>query len=405
MPPWSYLELDEDRQVPTRWGRPRPACWRGLTFGVVLGVMISVAAVAVCSPGHFRGQPDFVQRALEVHKAAPVELAGWNGCLGNNICQMGHAITFAVLAGYNRVQLPSYNERAEMVRKIGAKPSPGLFDLPPELSLTEPQLPRHRDLPARCVEASAYRQPDGRYVGGWWDVACRGVSAEEYRDVLHKYLRALFTSELSACLVAAPPQGEGLLTVHLRGADLWPHSRGDNALFRDRHSITERSSWDEEANHWDWAEPPCSLYEKIIVEGGFRSVLVVTTTDRRNPCVAWFEALANRFPVSIKVQTRSLLEDSCALLQARHLVLSYSTFAETMAMLSTRVQRIYSRMAYMQNSMMDCRGWPGVVINRYDVPVNETSHEPYNNTFRGVKDWMLNYPMEKITGPVQCMSH
>merc|ERR1712232_482453 len=89
------------------------------------------------------------------------------------------------------------------------------------------------------------------------------------------------------------------------------------------------------AFHWAWQQPPCSMYEKIIQEGNFQRVLVVTSPDRRNPCVRWLQSFGAQRSIDVRTQSSDFwLWDMCYLLNARHLALSYSSFADFSALLS-----------------------------------------------------------------------
>merc|ERR1712079_16539 len=115
------------------------------------------------------------------------------------------------------------------------------------------------------------------------------------------------------------------------------------------------------------------MYERIIQDEGYSHVVVVTSPDRRNPCVRWFQEFATRSTVKIDIETTSLMEAACRLASARNLVLSYSTFPESMAMVSNRVRRVYSREHFQGHSILDCKMWPGTTLHKYTVPVSEGS--------------------------------
>merc|ERR1712217_788658 len=90
------------------------------------------------------------------------------------------------------------------------------------------------------------------------------------------------------------------LTIHLRNDDMYRYT------------------------HYLWGQPPCAMYEKIILDEGYTRVLIVTSG--KPPCAAWFQKFGKKHNVEIKVQTGSILQDFCALARARRLVLSFSTF-------------------------------------------------------------------------------
>ena len=189
---------------------------------------------------------------------------------------------------------------------------------------------------------------------------------------------------------------ENKLTIHLRGNDLW--NMGEFEMMPKKPI-----NMDAGAHHWLWANPPCTMYEKIIREEGFAEVLVVTSPDRRHACVSWFEGFQQRTGLSVKVtlQTNSLADDFCTLTRARNLVLSFSTLSNAAAIMSKRVKRVYLRQ-FALNSMMNCNIWPGVSLVQYSMPITEQHHEPYNNTYAGVTEWFQTYNMSLITRTPSC---
>merc|ERR1712060_139840 len=82
-------------------------------------------------------------------------------------------------------------------------------------------------------------------------------------------------------------------------------------------------------------QPPCAWYEKIISESEFEKVLILTTPDWANPCLekGWLanysKVARNKLgeKVPIRVENRSLVEDVCSMLRARHVAASQSSFS------------------------------------------------------------------------------
>lgn len=85
-----------------------------------------------------------------------------------------------------------------------------------------------------------------------------------------------------------------------------------------------------------YAQPPCAYYRDVVDRGNagkqFEHVLIVTQADRGNPCV---DELVRAFPDRVTVQSGSVGEDSCAILSAQNLALSYGTFSLTLSRLNT----------------------------------------------------------------------
>jgi len=235
------------------------------------------------------------------------------------------------------------------------------------------------------------------YASGFWTTRCDGVAAERYHDLAQEHLWPLLRPEVKACLEdASSPDDERQLTVHLRGNDLWDMGEFE---MQARKPVNLEAG----AHHWLWANPPCTMYEKIIREEGFTSVLVVTSPDRRHACVEWFENLKTRtgLDAHVTVQANKLAEDLCALAKAKNLVLSFSTLSNAAAILSKRLKRVYVR-EFALNSLMNCKVWSGVNIVQYTMPISEKSHKPYNNTYAGVIEWFQTYHPDNIVRRSAC---
>ncbi|CAE8618123.1 unnamed protein product [Polarella glacialis] len=134
---------------------------------------------------------------------------------------------------------------------------------------------------------------------------------------------------------------------------------------------------------------------RIIREEGYRQVLVVTSPDLRHACVPWFQGLQERtgLQVSVNIQAKSLLEDFCALVRAPNLVAA--------AVVSRRLRRLYVR-EFADNSLLNCRVWPGVLLQQYELPIGENSHAPYDNSYAGVMSWFQTYNASLISRREVC---
>jgi len=252
---------------------------------------------------------------------------------------------------------------------------------------------RWAPIPTECSDTAQKTQNgDNYWSSSYFNIYCEG-SASAYRATALEMLRPLFKPELSACAEGST-EGENpdeTLTVHLRGNDMWGVSESQDKF----HDL----NMTDFPNHWLWNHPPCSMYKKIITEEGFKHVVVVTSPDLRHPCIKWpwFQDRVNEGAITFRVQSGTLLEDTCALLRARNLVLSYSTFPEAMSVQSTHIKRIFSRVRFAENSIMDDNGWEGTAVHRYIVPIDEYNHlDRYPNTMAALIDWYLNYPDDDI---------
>lgn len=323
-----------------------------------------------------------------------LQMDRFHGRIGNNLAQLGHALVFADLSGAGRLSLRAAKLRHEPTKAEAQSRRDllRLFDLPDDFRIHGRSSRSQVSLPEACdtPRVRSLKRDDSSYVDPWYATPCSNITAAQYHEVLLSYLRPVFSSHLATCVDTDDAEDDHrLLTVHLRGDDVWPVSA-------DR--------WDRRANSRIWLFPPCAMYERIIYDGHFSRVLVVTSADRRHPCVGWFDALAARSRVQVHVQSGSVIEDACALLRARHLAVSYSSFGHNLAVLSNRVRKIYSRGAFDPHWLLDCEAWPGTSVVRYDVPIDDEVHASYNDTYRAAVEWMQSFPLEKVRGPTSCRS-
>jgi len=89
--------------------------------------------------------------------------------------------------------------------------------------------------------------------------------------------------------------------------------------------------------HENYVQPPLSYYQKIIEEGDYSDVLVITQADKSNPCI---EGLLS-WNSNINIQCGSLREDVSAILGARNLVIGFGTFGWMLSLLSERIYKLY----------------------------------------------------------------
>lgn len=157
-----------------------------------------------------------------------------------------------------------------------------------------------------------------------------------------------------------------------------------------------------------YPQPPCSFYEKVILTGNsgapFPDVRIVTESDRRNPCL---EYLNERFGGKVVVQSGSLQQDVCTIVNARNLVSSFGTFVPALALLNTKLDRLY--IPFGEDSSTHYGGQlAGMSLHWYKMAFSEepTAFEQHLYSFPGyVTTWisaedraskMKNYPAVEI---------
>lgn len=335
-----------------------------------------------------------VATAMRGAAVAAVRITKWNANLGNNLAQLMHAFWFAKVHEAKMVELPGPSFFFEQV-KAGARSQPILNDrlrlALGHLERVDPSVRggRHCD----SVAGVKWDATTGIFSGRFWPYqthsSCPAASPQQHRAVMQEYVRKLLSAELGMCLREMESE-EDVLTIHLRGGDLFQGSPDSTALPQ------------------LWWSPPCSMYSKIISEEGYRRVLLITSPDRSHPCLEWLQAFKvgrsqDEAPVQVSVQSASLLEDVCKLMSAQNLVLAYSTLSETLALLSERVRRLYGRTEF-NLFRGQCLTLPGVALKQYGLQVDgrPESHARHGKTLHDARQWMMTFPAEEIHGPRQC---
>lgn len=254
---------------------------------------------------------------LVVKKMGPIVLKdaiavpSWYGRLGNNLMQMAKALMKAEILGKSRVTLPK--------NKGGGQGTfSDLFNVPKDgISITPNEEMKSR---VQCV---AFDKPAWVPFQLWVPSIlslqdCSNFTVTDISRLLSQYVRPLLKDEgKKACKAEAASVPEHELIIHLRNGDL-AHESGYQGRFA-----------------------PCDFYDMIIDQHGFKSVRVVTEPDRKHVCI---KTLPERNPtVNVTVQSKSLAEDACALLEAKHVAYgSLSTFSLMLTQLNKNLQSVYS---------------------------------------------------------------
>jgi len=92
-----------------------------------------------------------------------------------------------------------------------------------------------------------------------------------------------------------------------------------------------------------YPQPPCSYYKLVMLEGGplrkpFEKGVILTEPDMRNPCI---QAMLDTFPGKIEVYSRSVTEDACAMISAKHLAIAFGTWGPALSRLNTNLMDLY----------------------------------------------------------------
>jgi len=217
-----------------------------------------------------------------------VKIKDWYGRMGNNIVQIMNAILFGQTLNLSRLQLPSQG-----------KLHLPIFDLPREIAIS-PSAHLHFN-----CNASGLKHFFGR---------CTDVNKRLARETLLEHLAPYLTEATKRACEAERAQPFDGLTVHLRSGDA--------------HRIHTRQGM----------LAPCSFFQKVVLDHGFSSVRIVTERDLSHPCL---RVLGQRMP-NVSIQSKSIEEDACALMHARHLAVgSFSTFSQTAELFNMDLKSLF----------------------------------------------------------------
>lgn len=196
---------------------------------------------------------------------------------------------------------------------------------------------------------------------------CVEGPAEGLLPSVHRYVRPLLSDALSK---VDPRVGEHDLVLHFRASDVFSRPVAH------------------------YGQPPLAYYLAAIErERPQRTWLVFE--DRTNPCIDAAEAWLKARRLEVVTQSSSLEEDLRVLLSARRLVIGLGTFGISVAMLSTRLRRLYT----FKSETWDYLRLPEVeMVQGVDVAGRYTLALLSQNWTGSAEQraLMLSYPVETI---------
>ncbi|CAJ1394864.1 unnamed protein product [Effrenium voratum] len=326
----------------------------------------------------------FPAKAARSKIPCPTEasVTAWNGRLGNHLQQVMNVLAFAQLCGVESLQFPAHqNNTHHYSHQIG------LLEMPRQMQLS----PEGGD---RGGGAMVPKGCPHHWHHPWFGNRCRGVPMWFYRRLSLEHVRPYLGEYISSCLSRPEDPEENLLTIHIRGDDVQKYPE------------------------YMWAQPPCSMYEKIILDNNFTEILLVQkgNTTCSEPLLAFAKSRGIRVrspqehdgsgvPPHLALwmrATKNMAEDFCMLMRARHLVLSFSTFALSAALLSTTVRTLYRRREAPWDSLLyspaNCNVWQGVTLFDYGFKVPD----PRSRQRNASEQWLKGYALSDVAGPKVC---
>jgi len=126
------------------------------------------------------------------------------------------------------------------------------------------------------------------------------------------------------------------------GRNLLKCSPGTSDMITDETVVMHMRSGDIQGGD-RYPQPPCSYYKLVMLEGGplrkpFEKGVILTEPDMRNPCI---QAMLDTFPGKIEVHSRSVAEDACTMISAKHLAIAFGTWGPALSRLNTNLMDLY----------------------------------------------------------------
>lgn len=228
-----------------------------------------------------------------------VKISSWKGRVGNNLLQIMNALIVAELKGLSTVVLPRGSQLQVPLLRL------------PEFILVQAN-------PVWQTRASCDCPIFGNFLGNP-RFFCKGVRWEDQQRVMLTYVKPLMNaSARHACRLEAKSPFSGL-TIHLRSGDIvgFRRNRSSKRLFA-----------------------PCSFVDFLIAKHGFKTLRIITEPSWHHPCI--HELLDRHAEKRIQIHSHGLVEDACALMNARNVAYgSISSFMTTMELLNERAVRTF----------------------------------------------------------------
>ena len=128
-----------------------------------------------------------------------------------------------------------------------------------------------------------------------------------------------------------------LLIIHIRSGD----------QIADCYKNRDKFNWEQNINHFYSQfhpsyviKPPCYFYD-IITRNGYKNVKIITERDRTNPLISKVYNFCVNNNINIEIQSDTLVNDMNTILNAKHLIMGFSTFPLSLALLSTNLEKLY----------------------------------------------------------------
>jgi len=296
------------------------------------------------------------------------------GGLGDSLRQLGWAIFFAEQNNFTIVDLTNQAYQKHFAGFLTIPENPKKKDkrghfhsihVKRELSAQTPS--------AECfVGTSKFETKDSKP-----SFFCHPMKPQEWAHVLRENVKPLIVQ--SALVDKGAVSGE--LVIHMRSGD----------------AMTTHSS----IAGLETTLPPCAFYDKIVDDGDFDRIRIITQSDDFNPCVS---EIGRRHPkLSIHVQRGSVNEDAAAIMNAENLVLASSYMSLMLAPMNQKAKAVFyatnpeliSKFPY---GVMPCGAEGDPKSYRFNVP----GIDGVRHSLESRQGWMIGYSQTLISVESEC---
>mmetsp|Transcript_47625 Transcript_47625/g.101956 ORF Transcript_47625/g.101956 Transcript_47625/m.101956 type:complete len:685 (-) Transcript_47625:65-2119(-) len=268
-----------------------------------------------------------------------------------------------------------------------------VFDFPEYVCLKD----LSRFHPANGSNVTQTLAPECKKSKPVYDPICGEVEPARHMSVAQEYIVPYFSQEMRGCLNRKRPIDEDkIVTIHFRGEDVFG-------------KLVKTSDYVSQSVHdpiyWRmWRQPPCAFYEMLISESDWENVLLITTQDLTNPCVRYLDAkrstLRNRNGQLLKweLQTGNIVSDVCAILRAKHLVVSSSSMTHNLALLGSTLmeKHVYTLNwgSWRKEWLLRCHT-PNMTLHKWENTGIKKGGPRWPNSskvkssFQPIIDWLL----------------
>jgi hypothetical protein len=296
------------------------------------------------------------------------------GGLGDSIRQLGWAIFFAEQNNFTVVDLTNQAYQKHFAGFLNIPDNPKKKDKRGHFhSIQVKRKPSGHASSAECFVGTTKFDPKDSKPSFF----CHAMKPQEWARVLRRNVKPLIVQ--SALVDKGAASGE--LVIHMRGGDAMTTHNALAAL--------------------EVAMPPCAFYDKIIDDGDFERIRIITQSDDLNPCVS---EIGHRHPkLSIHVQRGSISEDAAAIMNAKNLVLAPSYMSLMLAPMNQRAKKVF----YATNRELVNKFPYGVVPcgaegdpKAYSFKVPEI--DDGRNTLQQRQGWMVAYSKAMVAVESEC---